>query len=231
MSLRMVPMDSIIRRRLGAGPGRNNAGVVGYPNDAGSPQSWCKLIQRGYTTRSVTTSLDGTRGAAHPPTLADQIIEITSYVATSSPGGGVGRPPVVRPTEMAIRAEAKWCIGCWRPLDDSAAACSHCSRPFSPTDRGSYYCRRLTYGSCLDLHVVYMSLMLALAIFLPWPLVVGGLVFLVPQSRILTHFFIDLLPHKPDERKRNHAYVIVNEAFVLLLAAFCFAVSSAIRGP
>lgn len=71
--------------------------------------------------------------------------------------------------------------------------------------------------------------MLAPLAFFPWPLVGGGFIFFVSQGRILTHFFADLLPHRPDERKRNQAYVIVNEAFALLFAATCSAVSFAIQ--
>jgi hypothetical protein len=130
---------------------------------------------------------------------------------------------------MSSVQEQKWCIGCWAKLDSELQTCKRCGRRFIASDRSSYYCRPVGYLSGLDLHVVYLSLMISLlGIVVPWPALSAIISFLIPQPMIVTHL-VDRYHHKSDERKWNTNYIIVNEAFVAFLALATFAISAHIR--
>lgn len=115
---------------------------------------------------------------------------------------------------MSDAPEEHWCITCFAKLDSTLKACASCGREFSSSDPSTYYCRPVGFLTELDLHVVYLTIMMSLlGLFLPWPFVGATICFLIPQPMILTSF-IDGLHHKPDERKLNNRRIIVNEACV-----------------
>ena len=129
---------------------------------------------------------------------------------------------------MSATTQQHWCIGCWAKLDAKRKNCDRCGREFSSSDPSTYYCRPIGFLTGLDLHVVYLMLMMCpVALFLSWPFGVATLLFLMPQPMIVTRF-IDKQHHKPDEKKLNIKRVLVNEACVSFIVTIAYIVNDRI---
>ncbi len=130
---------------------------------------------------------------------------------------------------MSDQENQMWCIGCWSKLEHGSEACEQCGRKFCSTNPATYYCRSVSYPSAIDLHVVYLSLMLGLpGLLIPWPFVTAIVLYLAPQPMIATHAITSYM-HKPDEGKWNRAYILVNEAFVMTFALTILALGWLLR--